>query len=76
VRINRFSDPRRPLPTQEIKARFIQPMLLQQVHSLPEGPNWAYEVKLDGYRALAIKCLSSHSSMLTLESPFQPEFPF
>jgi bifunctional non-homologous end joining protein LigD len=30
-------------------------MLLQQVQSLPEGPNWAYEVKLDGYRALAIK---------------------
>jgi bifunctional non-homologous end joining protein LigD len=30
-------------------------MLLQQVQSLPEGPNWGYEVKLDGYRALAIK---------------------
>ena len=43
------------MPTQELKARFIQPMLLQQVRSLPEGPNWAYEVKLDGYRALAIK---------------------
>jgi sigma-B regulation protein RsbU (phosphoserine phosphatase) len=43
------------MPTQEIKARFIQPMLLQQVQSLPEGPNWGYEVKLDGYRALAIK---------------------
>jgi len=43
------------MPTQEIKARFIQPMLLQQVRSLPDGPNWAYEVKLDGYRALAIK---------------------
>ena len=55
MRINRFSDPRRPMPTQELKARFIEPMLLQQVQSLPEGPNWAYEVKLDGYRALAIK---------------------
>ena len=43
------------MPTQELKARFIQPMLLQRVQSLPEGPNWAYEVKLDGYRALAIK---------------------
>jgi ATP-dependent DNA ligase len=49
---NCFSDPRRPMPTQELKARFIQPMLLRQVQSLPEGPNWAYEVKLDGYRAL------------------------
>jgi len=43
------------MPTQELTARFIPPMLLQQVQSLPEGPNWAYEVKLDGYRALAIK---------------------
>jgi bifunctional non-homologous end joining protein LigD len=30
-------------------------MLLQRTQSLPEGPGWAYEVKLDGYRALAIK---------------------
>lgn len=41
--------------TQDIKARFIEPMLLQRVPSLPEGPDWVYEVKLDGYRALAIK---------------------
>jgi ATP-dependent DNA ligase len=39
----------------EAKARFIPPMLLQRVSSLPEGPAWSYEVKLDGYRALAIK---------------------
>jgi bifunctional non-homologous end joining protein LigD len=43
------------MPTPELKARFFKPMLLQRVQSLPEGPNWAYEVKLDGYRALAIK---------------------
>ena len=44
-----------PMPAQKLKARFIEPMLLQHTHSLPEGPDWAYEVKLDGYRALAIK---------------------
>jgi hypothetical protein len=22
---------------------------------LPEGPNWVWEIKLDGYRALAVK---------------------
>ena len=43
------------MPTQTAKARFIEPMLLQRVPSLPEGPEWSYEVKLDGYRALAIK---------------------
>ena len=35
--------------------RFIPPMLLLQKDTLPEGPDWLYEVKLDGYRALAIK---------------------
>ena len=30
-------------------------MLLLRTERLPEGPNWLYELKLDGYRALAIK---------------------
>lgn len=35
--------------------RFIQPMAALSVDKLPEGPEWAYEVKLDGYRALLMK---------------------
>ncbi len=30
-------------------------MLLLRAERLPEGPDWIYELKLDGYRALAIK---------------------
>jgi DNA ligase D-like protein (predicted ligase) len=30
-------------------------MLLLRTEKLPEGPDWAYEIKLDGYRALAFK---------------------
>jgi|SRR5580704_9772206 bifunctional non-homologous end joining protein LigD len=30
-------------------------MLLLRTERLPEGPSWLYELKLDGYRALAIK---------------------
>jgi bifunctional non-homologous end joining protein LigD len=37
------------------KGKFIEPMLLLVAETLPEGPGWAYELKLDGYRALAIK---------------------
>jgi ATP dependent DNA ligase domain len=37
------------------KATFIEPMLLLRTTALPEGPEWQYELKLDGYRALAIK---------------------
>jgi DNA ligase D-like protein (predicted ligase) len=37
------------------KLEFIEPMLLQRKERLPVGPDWLYEIKLDGYRALAIK---------------------
>jgi bifunctional non-homologous end joining protein LigD len=40
---------------QQTKAAFIEPMLLLPTDKLPEGPDWTYELKLDGYRALAIK---------------------
>ena len=41
---------------RRLKAEFIQPMLLlPRQRRLPEGPNWLYELKFDGYRALAIK---------------------
>lgn len=38
-----------------MKASFIPPMLLLRTESLPNGPNWLIELKLDGYRAIAIK---------------------
>ncbi len=37
------------------KATFIEPMLLLRTENLPQGADWLYEIKLDGYRALAIK---------------------
>jgi DNA ligase D-like protein (predicted ligase) len=37
------------------RARFIEPMLLRPTDHLPEGPAWQYELKLDGYRAIAFK---------------------
>jgi DNA ligase D-like protein (predicted ligase) len=35
--------------------RFIPPMAAQTTSELPEGPEWVYEVKFDGYRALLMK---------------------
>jgi len=43
------------MPNKRAKAEFIEPMLLQRTDKLPEGPDWIYELKLDGYRSLAIK---------------------
>src|SRR5260221_3339677 len=37
------------------KAAFVEPMLLLRAENLPEGDAWQYELKFDGYRALAIK---------------------
>jgi bifunctional non-homologous end joining protein LigD len=42
----------RSLPSRE--AGFVEPMECLAVSKLPDGPEWVYEIKLDGYRALAI----------------------
>jgi bifunctional non-homologous end joining protein LigD len=36
-------------------ARFVEPMQCLAVAKLPEGQDWEYEIKFDGYRALGIK---------------------
>ena len=36
-------------------AAFIAPMAATQVRVLPDGPDWSYELKFDGYRALIVK---------------------
>jgi bifunctional non-homologous end joining protein LigD len=35
------------------KLKFIEPMYARLVNTLPEGRDWLYDVKLDGYRCLA-----------------------
>jgi bifunctional non-homologous end joining protein LigD len=37
------------------KARFIEPMLLLRKETLPESESWLFELKLDGFRAIAYK---------------------
>ena len=36
-------------------ATFIEPMECLAVPKLPEAANWVWEVKIDGYRAIAVK---------------------
>jgi bifunctional non-homologous end joining protein LigD len=38
-----------------VSPTFIPPMTAKVVQSLPEGDEWIYEVKLDGYRAVILK---------------------
>ena len=44
----------RSAPTRKPPA-FVTPMAAQVVKRLPEGDDWIYELKFDGYRALIIK---------------------
>ena len=42
--------------------RFIEPMECRRVAKLPEGEDWVYEIKQDGYRAIAL--IDGSSAML------------
>lgn len=37
------------------KAVSFEPMLCDKAEQLPEGPEWSYELKLDGYRTIGFK---------------------
>jgi bifunctional non-homologous end joining protein LigD len=50
-----FTSQAQPRKFAQALARFIKPMTATLVQTLPEGPEWMYEVKLDGYRALILK---------------------
>jgi bifunctional non-homologous end joining protein LigD len=39
-----------------VKAGFVEPMLLLRTEMLPDDPErWEYQLKFDGYRAIAFK---------------------
>ena len=38
-----------------MSVEFVSPMLLLRADSLPDDPRWEYQLKLDGYRAVAFK---------------------
>src|ERR671910_2916300 len=39
--------------TRAATVQFVEPMYAQLVQQLPDGTDWLYEVKFDGYRCLA-----------------------
>ena len=43
------------MPRDDAPLAFIEPMAATSVAALPRGPEWSYEIKLDGYRVLALK---------------------
>ena len=60
---------------EKTKAQFIEPMLLLRTEKLPEGPDWVVELKLDGYRALAIKASGKVQLRSRNDNDFNSRYP-
>ena len=58
------------LPRRE--AAFIEPMECALVPNVPDGPQWVYEIKLDGYRAIAVKSESKLDLFSRRRKPVNP----
>jgi DNA ligase D-like protein (predicted ligase) len=59
-----------------LKINFIEPMECLAVSKLPEGPDWVYEIKLDGYRAQAIRSSEGISFLSRNGKSLSKKFPY
>jgi len=57
------------------KVRFIEPMYALTVQKLPQGQEWLYEMKLDGYRCLAGRDSTGVMLWSRRENLFTKQFP-
>jgi hypothetical protein len=63
------------VPTPRKTAAFVEPMECLPVSKLPEGPRWVYEIKLDGYRAVAVKVAGKVTLFSRNQKPLNKRFP-
>ena len=54
---------------------FVEPMQCLAVAKLPEGQDWEYEIKFDGYRALGIRSAGGLRLMSRNGNDFSARFP-
>jgi bifunctional non-homologous end joining protein LigD len=56
-------------------ASFLEPMDCERVSKLPIGGEWVFEIKLDGYRAIAVKSKSAVSLLSRRHKSFNGPYP-
>ena len=57
------------------RPQFFEPMQCRLESKLPEGDEWQYEAKLDGYRALAVKSAGTITLLSRRNNSLSSEFP-
>jgi len=55
-------------------ATFKEPMECLAVPKLPDGPNWLFEIKLDGYRVIAVKSSGKLNLFSRRRNPFNSQY--